>query len=123
MEKHKTTHDLQQQTGLSKWKTRWGLWEIWFIPVFLVLLLPRVTLTPNPPSPVRGREPSLGGTEQFFILEKTELFPHFCLVLLGLCELKLAQVFHLEKEDNDPDLSRGAHSRTGRAAQSSIWVL
>lgn len=78
---------------------------------------------PNPPSPVRGREPSLGGTEHFFILEKTELFPHFCLVLLGLCELNLAQVFHLEKEDNDPDLSRGAHSRTGRAAQSSIWVL
>lgn len=123
MEKHKTTHDLQQQTELSKWKTRWGLWEICFIPEFLVLLLPRVALTSHPPSPVRGREPSLGGTEQFYILEKGELFPHFCLALLGLCELNLAQVFHQEKEDNDPDLSRGAHSRTGRAAQSLIWVL
>lgn len=71
----------------------------------------------------KGKRTQPGGTEQFFILEKTELFPHFCLVLLGLCELNLAQVFHLEKEDNDPDLSRGAHSRTGRAAQSSIWVL
>lgn len=84
MENHKTAHDLQQQTELSKWKISWGLWEICFIPVFLVLLPAQGDSDPTPTLSYKGKAAQPRGHRAVLYLGENEALPSLLPASAGL---------------------------------------